>query len=93
MQFDSNSLSLDQLVVNITNQVSGSNDLVKFRRMYANDRIAFAHDIFPAFRNTIAFYQDEIFGAFDSGYRRVSVRGPHGLGKNCPKGQISWYCL
>lgn len=81
MQFASDTISLDQLVNNITNQVSGSNNAVKFRRMYENDRIAFAHDVFPAYRNTIAFYQDEVLGAFDDGRRRVSVRGPHGLGK------------
>jgi hypothetical protein len=49
--------------------------------MYENDRIAFVHDVFPEYNHTITFYQDEIFGAFDEGHRRVSVRGPHGLGK------------
>jgi hypothetical protein len=74
-------VSMDMLLEGITSRVSISNDGVKFKRMYANDRIAFAHDVFPEYSSSITFYQDEILGAFDDGHRRVAVRGPHGLGK------------
>lgn len=69
------------LVAGIRKQVSGSTKYRRFQRMYTNDRIAFAYDMFPAFRESIADYQIEILGYFDDGHTRVAVRGPHGLGK------------
>lgn len=53
----------------------------RFQQLYHNDRIAFVHDCLPEMGKTITFYQEEILGEFDSGRRRIAVRGPHGLGK------------
>ncbi len=80
-QLASNAITMEAILQGINAQVGSSNEFVRFKRMYANDRIAFAHDIFPKYNSTITFYQDEILGAFDEGHRRVAVRGPHGLGK------------
>lgn len=74
-------LSINDLLSNVQAEVTDSTRFRKFQRMYRNDRVAFAHDIFPAYRDTITFYQDHILGLFDEGYTRVAVRGPHGLGK------------
>lgn len=52
-----------------------------FQQTYKNDRIAFVYDCMPAYGKSIASYQLEILGYFDEGKSRVSVRGPHGLGK------------
>ena len=73
--------TLEGIVKAIEVQVGSSNESVRFKHMYANDRVAFAHDVFPDLSKSITFYQDEILGAFDDGHRRVAVRGPHGLGK------------
>lgn len=53
----------------------------KFQYTYRDDRVAFAYDCLPQLRATFALYQEEILSYFDEGYRRVAVRGPHGLGK------------
>ena len=74
-------LSIADLITDVQSQVTDSTKFRKFQRMYRGDRVAFAHDIFPAYRDSITFYQDEILGYFDEGYTRVAVRGPHGLGK------------
>lgn len=76
-----NQLTMDSILEGIAMQVGGSNATVRFKHMYENDRIAFAHDVYPDYSKTITFYQDEILGAFDDGERRVAARGPHGLGK------------
>lgn len=73
--------NLRDLVGSISILVSTSSKYQRFKRMYENDRIAFVHDILPDFANTMAPYQEEILGHYDSGKNRVSVRGPHGLGK------------
>ena len=73
--------NLAELVRSINIQVSGDSAFRRFQRMYKNDRIAFVYDCFPVFSKTIADYQVEILGIFDSGHSRVAVRGPHGLGK------------
>lgn len=52
-----------------------------FQRTYRDDRVAFAYDCLPQLRATFAEYQEEVLSYFDEGYRRVAVRGPHGLGK------------
>lgn len=73
--------SLIDLVQSINVHVSGRTQHTRFQRMYANDRVAFAYDVFPALRSTITPYQIEILSYFDEGKNRVAVRGPHGLGK------------
>lgn len=73
--------TLAELVKSISVQVSASSKYGRFRRMYKNDRIAFLYDCIPGLAKTIAPYQLEILGMFDSGIPRVAVRGPHGLGK------------
>lgn len=74
-------LSVNDLVGSIYDGVIDSTKYKKFQRMYRNDRVAFAYDIFPKYRDTITDYQAEVLGYFDSGISRVTVRGPHGLGK------------
>ena len=73
--------SLKDLGKSIQTRVIGSSRFHKFQKTYRNDRIAFMHDAFPSYSKTIALYQEEILGYFDEGHNRVSVRGPHGLGK------------
>ena len=80
-RLDNNPTTMQGILEGINLQVAGSNTGVRFKQMYRDDRVAFAHDCFPAYNKTITFYQDEILAAFDSGHRRVAVRGPHGLGK------------
>jgi hypothetical protein len=74
-------LTPEGLMEGIATEVSGGSNFKRFQRMYKNDRVAFVHDCFPEYSKTVAFYQDEILGYFDSGCKRVAVRGPHGLGK------------
>lgn len=71
--------SLPDLVKSISIRVSGSSKYDKFKRLYEDDRIAFAYDCVNI--KTLADYQIEILGRFDEGSNRVAVRGPHGLGK------------
>lgn len=78
---DNTPTTLIDLVKSIGIQVGASTGFRRFQRLYRNDRVAFAHDFFPAYRNTITPYQSEILSLFDEGYSRVAVRGPHGLGK------------
>jgi hypothetical protein len=73
--------TLRDLVESISVHVSASSEFRRFQRTYRNDRVAFAFDCLPAYRNTITEYQMEILSYFDEGYSRVAVRGPHGLGK------------
>ncbi len=55
----------------------------QFQRKYRNDRVAFVHDIFKWREGSgPTKYQEEILGLFDSGIRRVAVRGPHAIGKS-----------
>ena len=73
--------TMGQLVKSVYIDISGMSEYSRFQRMYANDRIAFVYDCLPDLGNTLAPYQEEILGYFDSGYSKVAVRGPHGLGK------------
>ena len=73
--------TIGQLVKSVYIDISGLSEYAKFQRMYVNDRIAFVYDCLPDLGNTLAPYQEEILGYFDSGYSKVAVRGPHGLGK------------
>ena len=73
--------NIQELIQSISVQVLGSSKYARFQQMYQNDRIAFVYDALPAYRKTLAPYQEEILGYFDDGYDRVAVRGPHGLGK------------
>lgn len=66
----------------------------RFRRQYRNDPVAFAHDCYkwPAGKAPYP-YHDEILTAVQE-YDRVSVRGPHGLGKTaCLSWIIDWFAL
>lgn len=47
---------------------------------YYTDPVAFAHDCVDWRDHGLTFYQEEILAALEE-KRRVSVRGPHGLGK------------
>lgn len=61
---------------------------------YRHDPVAFVHDlvIWPAGEGPAA-YQDEILGELP-GRKRVSVRGPHGLGKTALKAwAVLWFAL
>lgn len=78
---DSTPLSMRELVESIEIKILGSGQFHHFQRLYRNDRIAFVYDIMPSVAKTITPYQLEILGYYDSGYNRVAVRGPHGLGK------------
>jgi len=73
--------SLQDLGRNIYVAVGVNTKFRKFQRTYVDDRIAYVYDCLPALRKTFAPYQEEVLGYFDSGERRVAVRGPHGLGK------------
>ena len=74
-------LGLADLGQNIYMSVGTSSKMKKFQRMYRDDRVAFVYDCMPRLKKTLAMYQEEILSYFDEGHRRVSVRGPHGLGK------------
>ncbi len=73
--------NLTELIQSISVQVMGSGKFQKFQRMYKDDRIAFVYDCMPAYRKTLAPYQEDILGRFDDGAERVAVRSPHGAGK------------
>lgn len=61
-----------------------------FTNQYRNDPVAFVHDCVNWENGQKpAFYQEEILSYFPD-FRRVSVRGPHGLGKTA---LISWQTL
>lgn len=70
---------------------------VKFRRTYEHDLPAFAHDCIewdrvPGSDGPTA-YQDEIFARLEA-ERRLSVRGPHGIGKTLvPAIALHWFAL
>jgi len=51
-----------------------------FQKTYRSDRVAFTHDCIDWRDDRPTEYHDEINAALDT-HRRVSVRGPHGLGK------------
>jgi len=71
--------SLKELIQSINVHVSGKSQYTKFQHMYANDRVAFAFDIFPDI--TFTGYQIETLAYFDEGNTRIAVRSPHGVGK------------
>lgn len=73
--------SIVEVAKSIAIDLDGSRQKLKFQRLYKNDRIAFLYDVMPSYARTIAPYQLEMLGYFDEGKTRVSVRGPHGLGK------------
>jgi hypothetical protein len=73
--------NLQELVQSISVQVMGTGKFQRFQKMYKDDRIAFVYDCMPAYRKTLAPYQEEILGYFDDGAERVAVRSPHGAGK------------
>lgn len=73
--------NLMDLVKSINYSINKNTQFIRFQRLYHNDRIAFVHDCLPEIAKTITPYQEEILGLFDSGIRRIAVRGPHGLGK------------
>lgn len=80
-QFKSDDNTLEGLLGGVAIHLSGKGEHAHFQRTYRNDRVAFAYDCFPGLNGTLAPYQEEILGCFDSGVSRLAVRGPHGLGK------------
>ena len=62
-----------------------------FARTYRDDPVAFVHNCvkWPPGQSP-SFYQDEILSYFPS-HRRISVRGPHGLGKTALMSWIIWW--
>lgn len=73
--------SIADLVRSVAIHIGTKGQFARFKKLYAHDRIAFVYDCLPSFAKTMTPYQEEILGYFDSGANRVSVRGPHGLGK------------
>jgi hypothetical protein len=73
--------SLMDIVKSVAIDLTGGRQESRFRHLYNNDRIAFVYDCMPSYAKTLADYQVEILGMFDSGLSRVAIRGPHGLGK------------
>lgn len=74
--------TLSELISSIAIRVDTDNKYVRFKELYANDRIAFVYDCVPVLGRTLAPYQEDILGYFDDGHNRVAIRGPHGLGKS-----------
>ena len=72
---------LQGLLQSVNIQIGEGGKFNRFQRVYREDRLAFVHDCMPVLGKSITPYQEEILGLFDSGVRRVAVRGPHGLGK------------
>lgn len=71
--------TLPRFIESIAFDLSGNRERTRAKRLYRNDRVAFAYDVFPDIR--LATYQENILGAFDDGKNRVAVRSPHGAGK------------
>jgi hypothetical protein len=80
--------TITELIKSVHIQVAGSGQFRRFQRLYENDRIAFVYDCMPTYANTLAIYQEEILGEYDSGVERLAVRGPHGLGKTWLAGTL-----
>lgn len=79
--FSSQNTSIVDVANSIALHLSGSSTRRRFQQMYYNDRIAFVYDCMPNYAKTLTDYQEDVFGMYDSGASRVTVRGPHGLGK------------
>ncbi len=73
--------NIAELVKSVAIHVGSKGQFARFKKLYSHDRIAFVYDCLPTFAKSMADYQEEILGYFDDGKNRVSVRGPHGLGK------------
>jgi len=80
-QFSSQKTTIVDVAQSVALQLSGSSQQSRFRKLYYNDRIAFVYDCMPNYAKTLTNYQEDIIGLYDDGYNRVTVRGPHGLGK------------
>lgn len=78
---DNTPLSLVDLIKDVSVHIGTDNKFQQFKRLYWNDRVAFVHDCMPEYSKTITPYQEEALGYYDEGYTRVTIRGPHGLGK------------
>lgn len=64
-----------------------------FKKQYRDDPVAFVHDCIDWRGDALAPYQDEILGRLQQ-RRRVSVRGPHGLGKTALSSwALLWFAL
>lgn len=75
------SASLEQFGRDLYFNISTNTKFKRFQMMYRDDRVAFLYDCLPALRDSVAPYQVEILGKFDSGVKRIAVRAPHGAGK------------
>lgn len=64
-----------------------------FRNTYRNDPAAFARDCIEWGDDHLTLYQEEILSEIPN-KKRVSVRGPHGLGKTCVAAiALIWFAL
>jgi len=79
--FSSQQTSIVDVAKSIALNLSGSTVNRRFQQMYYNDRIAFVYDCMPNYAKTLTEYQEDVLGLYDNGDNRVTVRGPHGLGK------------
>lgn len=73
--------NLKDLILSINVHIEENTKYVRFKKLYANDRVAFIYDCMPSLAKTIAPYQVETVSYYDEGATRVAIRGPHGLGK------------
>jgi hypothetical protein len=83
-------LGIKEPVSNVSANGIALTSYQRFQRQYRNDRVAFVHDCIqfkPGQAPT--FYQDEILAAIET-YKRICVRGPHGLGKTA---LIAWMVI
>lgn len=74
--------TMNDLLSGVYEQIQVDSVNKRFRRMYENDRIAFAYDCMGALGRNLTKYQEFILGLYDEGYARVAVRAPHGTGKS-----------
>lgn len=79
-----------QMWAMLADAIEGGGDaFAQFQKTYRDDRVAFVMDCVTFGKNGPADYQLEIVGALDA-YKRVAVRGPHGIGKTALS---SWMIL
>lgn len=80
--------------VNLWSEKAGSSEYDRFRQTYWNDPVGFARDcIMWEANDGLTIYQKDILHNLPR-QKRISVRGPHGLGKSCMAAlSILWFAL
>lgn len=93
-----NGLSALELIktssVSLWNAQSSTSDYERFRKSYWHDPVGFARDcvIWEASDGLTPYQQDILYNL--PRQKRISVRGPHGLGKSCMAAlSILWFAL